>query len=82
MNEVMTKEHKKDINIENEIITKKYIIIDENMVYNGIKYEIGKTYRILSIHNRKFFPKIIDDYERLDSNVRKHFFTKIENLLK
>ena len=60
--------------MKNEIDRHCYIILNNNMVYNGIKYEIGKAYFILSIHNRKFFPKIIDDYERLDSNVRKYFF--------
>lgn len=81
----MTKEHEKDIGVENEITTKKYIIIDENMVYNGIKYEIGKTYLIPSenedVHNKKFFPKVVNDFERLNINVRKYFFHQNRKLI-
>lgn len=81
----MTKEHEKDIGVENETTTKQYIIIDENMVYNGIKYEIGKTYLIPSgnedVHNKKFFPEIVNDFERLNLNVRKYFFHQNRKLI-
>lgn len=64
--------------MNNEIDRHCYIMLNNDMVYNGIKYEIGKTYLIPSenedVHNKKFFPKVVNDFARLNSNVRKYFF--------
>lgn len=49
--------------MDNEIDRHCYIILNKNMVSDGIKYEIGKTYKI---QDGKFFPKIFYGIDALD----------------
>lgn len=49
--------------MNNEIDRHCYIILNKNMVSDGIKYEIGKTYKI---QDGKFFPKIFYGIDALD----------------
>ena len=49
--------------MDNEIDRRCYIILNKNMVSDGIKYEIGKTYKI---QDGKFFPKIFYGIDALD----------------
>ena len=47
--------------MEEKFNANKYIILDENLIYNGIKYEIGNTYHIphkdQETQNKHFLPK-------------------------
>lgn len=49
--------------MDNKIDRHCYIILNKNMVSDGIKYEIGKTYKI---QDGKFFPKIFYGIDALD----------------
>lgn len=49
--------------MKNEIDRHCYIILNNDMVSDGIKYEIGKTYKI---QDGKFFPKIFYGIDALD----------------
>lgn len=49
--------------MNNEIDRHCYIILNNDMVSDGIKYEIGKTYKI---QDGKFFPKIFYGIDALD----------------
>lgn len=49
--------------MNNEIDRHCYIILNNDMVSDGIKYEIGKTYKI---QDGKFFPKIFYRIDALD----------------
>ena len=49
--------------MNNEIDRHYYIILNKNMGSGGIKYEIGKTYKI---QDGKFFPKIFYGIDALD----------------
>ena len=49
--------------MDNEIDRHCYIILNNDMVSDGIKYEIGKTYKI---QDGKFFPKIFYGIDALD----------------
>lgn len=49
--------------MKDEIDRHCYIILNKNMVSGGIKYEIGKTYKI---QDGKFFPKIFYGIDALD----------------
>lgn len=49
--------------MDNEIDRHCYIILNKNMVSDGIKYEIGRIYKI---QDGKFFPKIFYGIDALD----------------
>lgn len=71
--------------MEDKFNANKYIILNENMIYHGIKYEIGKTYHIphkdQETHNKHFLPKIINDFEMLNRNVTDYLFHQDRKLI-
>lgn len=71
--------------MEEKFNANKYIILDENLIYNGIKYEIGNTYHIphkdQETQNKHFLPKIINDFEMLNRNVTDYLFHQNKKLI-
>ena len=71
--------------MEEKFNANKYIILDENMIYHGIKYEIGNTYHIphkdQETQNKHFLPKIINDFEMLNRNVTDYLFHQNKKLI-
>ena len=65
--------------MDNEIDRHCYIILNKNMVSGGIKYEIGKTYKI---QDGKFFPKIFYGIDALDMTLNFSEFDQDKNYLK
>ena len=53
--------------MKDEIDTHVYIVLKNDMVSGGIKYEIGKIYKITK-ENAKYFPKIFCEIDSLDGD--------------
>lgn len=53
--------------MKDEIDTHIYIVLKNDMVSGGIKYEIGKIYKITK-ENAKYFPKIFCEIDSLDGD--------------
>lgn len=65
--------------MKNEIDRHCYIILNNDMVSDGIKYEIGRIYKIPE-ENEKFFPKIFYGMDSLDANPNFNGFDQNQKL--
>ena len=65
--------------MKNEIDRHCYIILNNDMVSDGIKYEIGRIYKIPE-ENEKFFPKIFYGMDSLDANPNFNGFNQNQKL--
>ena len=65
--------------MDNEIDRHCYLILNNDMVRDGIKYEIGRIYKIPE-ENEKFFPKIFYGMDQLDANPNFNGFNQNQKL--
>lgn len=65
--------------MKNEIDRHCYIILNNDMISDGIKYEIGRIYKNPE-ENEKFFPKIFYGMDSLDANPNFNGFNQNQKL--